>query len=111
MIMRCPSCSRRCACDLDANVHVVFLRCPSCHTPLLHYYGETFPIEERELRTLERHGQVQASSLALRILSESGARHDIGEPVADHPINSDDIANLRIELGRTADVNDFLDRL
>ena len=111
MAIRCPHCSGRCECAVDEDVHVLLLRCPVCRQPLLQYYGQAFPLEERELLHMERRGHVRATETSIRLLAQEAGSHAVGEAVLDRPIVAEDIVNLRIDLERAQDVNEFLSLL
>jgi len=57
-------------------------------------------------------GHVRASESTIRLLPEgSVAEHELGAPVMDRGIEDEDIVNLRIDLARARDVNEFLSLL
>jgi hypothetical protein len=110
--VQCPHCRRHCECAVGEEIHVLLLHCPACHKALLHYYGQAFPIEDRELRHMAVRGHVRASESTIRLLPEgSVAEHELGAPVMDRGIEDEDIVNLRIDLARARDVNEFLSLL
>jgi hypothetical protein len=111
LAIQCPHCTRRCECEVAQDIHVLLLHCPSCHRALLQYYGHAFPIEDRELKHLETRGHVKATDATIRLVSAESKGHGIGEPVLDHAIAEEDIINLRIDLARARDVNEFLSLL
>jgi len=111
LAIQCPHCASRCECEVAQDIHVLLLHCPACRRALLQYYGNAFPIEERELRHLETRGHVKATETAVRLVSADAKGHAVGEALLDRPIGEEDIVNLRIDLARARDVNEFLSLL
>lgn len=111
LAIQCPHCASRCQCEVAQDIHVLLLHCPACRRALLQYYGNAFPIEERELRHLETRGHVKATDTSIRLMGSQGRGHSMGEAVLDRPISEEDIVNLHIDLARARDVNEFLSLL
>jgi len=112
----CPRCGCGCDLRLEDETNVVLLSCPSCGSPLVSYYGQTFQVEPSEFRYLRQRGGMREATGALRmregaVLALPPAVHSAGDPVLDHPVGADELIELHDELGRCETVEDFLQSL
>jgi hypothetical protein len=112
----CPRCGCGCDLRLEDETNVVLLSCPSCGSPLVSYYGQTFQVEPSEFRYLRQRGGMREATGALRmregaVLALPPAVHSAGDPVLDHPVGADELIELHDELGRCDTVEDFLQSL
>jgi hypothetical protein len=112
----CPRCGCGCDLRLDDETNVVLLSCPSCGSPLVSYYGQTFQVEPSEFRYLRQRGGMRESVGSLRMrdgtqVAFPPAVHAAGDPVLDHPVGADELIELHGELGRCETVEEFLQSL
>ena len=108
----CPRCGCGCDLRLEEETHVVLLTCPSCSTPLVSYYGQTFQVEASEFRYLRQRGSMREATGNLRLRGDRvppvHAIHAAGDPILDHPVGADEIITLHAELDRCLSVEDFI---
>ncbi len=122
LYIKCPQCKEANELVLESEAYMIVLHCPSCNTALMYYYGKTFTIDEGEMDKIR--GNTQMTTVR-GILKNPGARdsgktadvvrradvlasHQAGAPVRESPFAQDDITNLKIDLARAKDVNDFI---
>jgi len=108
----CPRCGCGCDLRLEDDSHVVLLSCPSCRTPLVSYYGQTFQVEPSEFKYLRQRGGMREAEGNIRLRGDrvplTMAIHAAGDPVLDHPVGADEILILHAELDRCQTVEDFI---
>ena len=120
--IKCPQCKEASELLLESEAQMIVLHCPSCNASLMYYYGKTFAIDESEMDKIRGNAQM---TTVRGILKNPGARepgksadvvrrtempscHQAGAPVRESPFAQDDITNLKIDLARAKDVNDFI---
>jgi len=107
----CPRCGVRCEVAMDHGVETLVLSCPSCGTALVYYHGQTFAIDESELRYLRTQGHVREARGWIREAPEAVAPAASGSPApspARGGIADADIDALRRELEACDSIDDFL---
>jgi hypothetical protein len=115
----CPRCGCGCDLQLEDDTNVVLLSCPSCSTPLVSYYGQTFQVEPSEFRYLRQRGGMREATGAVRVRQGAGvgtmqqavlapAVHAAGDPLLDHPVGADEILELHDELAACESIEDVL---
>lgn len=112
LAIQCPRCGVTGELAFEGTPRdVVALVCPSCDAALVHYHGQTFRIDEAELRYLRSRGHVTEVRAWIRegLPATSETKSDIpgGVPPRDS-IGEIDIVNLRRELETCDSVDDFL---
>lgn len=106
--IQCPACGGNSEIALEQHADVVAFSCPSCRAALVHYHGQTFRIDESELRYLRSRGHVREARAWVRE-GEAQTESDTRRP--DTPreaIDESDIAQLRRDLDSCGSVDEFL---
>lgn len=97
---------------MDHGVETLVLACPSCGAALVHYHGQTFAIDESELRYLRTQGHVREARGWIRATPDpvSGSAPEGSTAPTSRPegIGAADIDLLRRELDACDSVDDFL---
>lgn len=127
LYVKCPHCNEVSELFLGSEAYMIVLNCPSCSSALMYYYGKTFEIDEREIEKIQGNLQMTTvqgilknisarenakapAALPAKVVEERPLRptHKAGAPVRPSFIRPDDILNLKIDLARAKDVNDFI---
>ena len=120
--VKCPQCKEASELMLESEAQMIVLRCPSCNAALMYYYGKTFAIDKGEMEKIRGNVQMMTvrgilknpctgepgKSAAVVRRAEVRASHQAGAPVRERQFAEDDITNLKIDLARAKDVNDFI---
>jgi hypothetical protein len=93
----------------------------------MYYYGKTFEIDESEIEKIQGNLQMTTVQGILKNINarentkshaslivkpaESRATHKAGAPIRDSHFANDDITNLKIDLNRFKDVNEFIQNM
>jgi hypothetical protein len=93
----------------------------------MYYYGKTFEIDESEIEKIQGNLQMTTVQGILKNINaretnkghtslivkpaEARATHKAGAPVRESHLAGDDITNLKIDLNRFKDVNDFIENM
>lgn len=123
---KCPHCQETIDLTVENPVNMLVMQCHACKTPLMYYHGEVFEVDSIEVGDLQQkhlkavQGYLKVHDLPLEELgaragtqpiSTQPATHEAGAPLVDHVVDEHDIADLRIDLETTEDVDDFIRRL
>ena len=124
LYVKCPHCKEVSELFLGSEAYMIVLNCPSCNSALMYYYGKTFEIDETEIEKIQGNMQMTTVQGILKNInarentktstslivkpSDARATHKAGTPVREAHIKGDDITNLKIDLNRVQDVNDFI---
>ncbi|MDQ3002667.1 MAG: hypothetical protein M3Y08_15560 [Fibrobacterota bacterium] len=124
LYVKCPHCKEVSELFLGSEAYMIVLNCPSCNSALMYYYGKTFESDESEIEKIQGNLQMTTVQGILKNINarentkshtslivkpaEARATHKAGAPVRDAPFKGDDITNLKIDLNRVQDVNDFI---
>lgn len=103
----------RCEVAMDHGVETLVLACPSCGAALVYYHGQTFAIDESELRYLRTQGHVREARGWIRAAPDAVTPpqpqpSSAAPPVRPEGIGNADIELLRRELDSCESVDDFL---
>jgi Fe-S oxidoreductase len=102
----------RCEVAMDHGVETLVLACPSCGAALVYYHGQTFAIDESELRYLRTQGHVREARGWIRAAPDAvtppPSQASTPPPVRPDGIAPADIELLRRELDACDSVDDFL---
>ena len=122
LYLKCPQCKEANDLLLKSEAQMIVLHCPACNAALMYYYGKTFSIDKDEMEKIQGNSQM---TTVRGIIKNPGGRdsgkradvvrraevlpsHQAGAPVREIPFAQDDITNLKIDLARSKDVNDFI---
>jgi hypothetical protein len=117
--IQCPKCGAKAELSIDANAEMVLLNCFKCKAPILYFHGETTLVDEVEMgklqddsmKAIEGFLKIHPKSEEAESFRQKNQTHAVGEPLIDHPIRDEDIADLKIDLHYSEDVLDFLKKL
>lgn len=122
--IQCPSCQETSELFLQSRPSMIVLNCPVCQSTLMHLDGQTHQIEDLRIVNLEKHilrqfvqnfreknnGPLTLKASFPIVAATPKAHHRKGEAIRAAPITTDDLINLRIDLEKCTDVEDFVHR-
>jgi len=117
--IQCPKCQAKAELSIDAEAEMILLNCFKCKSPILYFHGETTLVDEVEMgkiqgesmKAIEGFLKTHPNSDEAESFKNNSQTHEVGEPVSDHPISEEDIADLKIDLHYSEDVLDFLKKI
>ncbi len=130
----CPHCKQTAEIFLSTNACVIILNCPSCCSPIMYFDQKIFILSQSQVEAIKNKARSSSMMNLLKKMTHleeqpvpklhahhSAAAEQYSPPMAVHSsarsedrkilIGSDDITNLRIELGLCNDVLEFVDRM
>jgi septum formation inhibitor MinC len=130
----CPHCQQTAEIFLSTNACVIILNCPSCCSPIMYFDQKIFILSQSQVEAIKNKARSSSMMNLLKKMTRPeeqpvpklhahhrAAAEQCTPQIPAHStvrsgdrkihIGSDDITNLRIELGLCNDVLEFIDRM